>query len=72
VSHECTNDRRKIMPRPKISVDTMGVINEVVAKYSDFSPSELSTEAKVLFVIRRMNELADRPKVLAPPSGRRY
>lgn len=50
----------------------MGVINEVVAKYSDFSPSELSTEAKVLFVIRRMNELADRPKVLAPPSGRRY
>jgi hypothetical protein len=60
------------MPRPKISVDTMGVINEVVAKYSDFSPSELSTEAKVLFVIRRMNELADRPKVLAPPSGRRY
>jgi hypothetical protein len=60
------------MPRPKISADTIGVINEVVAKYSDFSPSELSTEAKVLFVIRRMNELADRPKVLAPPSGRRY
>jgi len=59
------------MPRPKISADTIGVINEVVGKYSDFSPSELSTEAKVKFVIRRMNELADRPSVIAPPSARR-
>lgn len=60
------------MPRPKISSDTIGVINDVVAKHSDFSPSELSTEAKLRFVIRRMNELADRPSVIAPPSGRRY
>jgi len=62
--HAGTNDRRKIMPRPKISGETLGVINEVVAKYSDFSPSELSTDAKVRFVLKRMNDLADRPTVV--------
>jgi hypothetical protein len=48
------------MPRPKISTETLGVINEIVAKYSDFSPSELSTESKIKYVIQRSEDLADR------------
>jgi len=45
------------MPRPKISTETLGVINEIVAKYSDFSPSELSTESKIKYVIQRTEDL---------------
>jgi hypothetical protein len=45
------------MPRPQISTETLGVINEIVAKYSDFSPSELSTESKIKYVIQRTEDL---------------
>jgi hypothetical protein len=48
------------MPRPQISTETLGVINEIVAKHSDFSPSELSTEAKIKYVIHRSEDLKNR------------
>lgn len=44
------------MPRPEISTETLGLINEIVNQKSDFSASELSTDSKIRFCLNELKK----------------
>jgi hypothetical protein len=51
------------MPRPTISIETMGEINDLVSQISKVPPSALDTEDKVKLVLDHARQLRNSPSM---------